>query len=230
MKSDVRCVMCHKPIVEIHHIIPQSENGPDKIDNAVALCARCHDIYSANPTKRKQIKEKRDSWYEMVEARKKSQIIERHYVYEKIKVVHKAEPSNESMTAIYHVVYPDEDFNDAAKALMELTKNAQDNAPNKRRILYLDIEGHRLENGAFDRDMWELQYNFITKHLSHYYTLINMPLATIQNEYEQINDPVPEKTFILNKELAPEELKKHEGSLLYTVMSEEELKEYEDNN
>ena len=43
--SDGRCVVCHKPFVEIHHIIPQNEGGPDVYDNAVALCAYCHDIH-----------------------------------------------------------------------------------------------------------------------------------------------------------------------------------------
>lgn len=229
MKSDVRCVMCHKPFVEIHHIIPQSENGPDTFDNAVALCARCHDIYGDNPTKRKQIKEKRDSWYEIVEAKKKSRVIEKHHVYEKIKVVHKASPSDDSMIAIYHVVYSTEDFNDAAKTLMELTRNAQKNAPNKRRILYLDIDGHRLENGAFDHDMWELQYNFITQNLLYYYTEVHMPLATIHNDYEQLEEPILENFVILDEKSTPNELKEHEGSLLNTIMSEEELRKLEEN-
>lgn len=61
MKSDGKCAICHKPFVEIHHIIPQAENGPDTMENAIALCAYCHDVYGSNPTKRKQLKEARDS-------------------------------------------------------------------------------------------------------------------------------------------------------------------------
>ncbi len=30
------------PYLEAHHVIPMSENGPDTIDNVVALCANCH--------------------------------------------------------------------------------------------------------------------------------------------------------------------------------------------
>lgn len=51
MKSDGRCVLCHKPFVDIHHIIPQKENGSDTSDNAVALCAYCHDLIGDNPQK-----------------------------------------------------------------------------------------------------------------------------------------------------------------------------------
>ena len=52
IKSDGRCVICHNPFVDIHHIKPQAEGGEDTIDNAVALCAYCHDLFGANPTKR----------------------------------------------------------------------------------------------------------------------------------------------------------------------------------
>jgi len=31
-----------KPYLEIHHLIRLSDNGPDTIDNAVAVCANCH--------------------------------------------------------------------------------------------------------------------------------------------------------------------------------------------
>jgi len=58
------CVACHKPFVEVHHIIPQSEDGPDTLDNAAPLCAGCHDTYGGNPDKRKQIREMRDFWWE----------------------------------------------------------------------------------------------------------------------------------------------------------------------
>jgi 5-methylcytosine-specific restriction endonuclease McrA len=28
--------------LEVHHIIPLSENGEDSVDNAIALCPNCH--------------------------------------------------------------------------------------------------------------------------------------------------------------------------------------------
>ncbi len=61
-----RCCRCHEIGVDIHHIIPQAESGPDDIDNAAPLCQNCHDRFGANPEKRKEIKQMRDWWYETV--------------------------------------------------------------------------------------------------------------------------------------------------------------------
>lgn len=55
--------------VEVHHIIPQEEGGPDTEDNAAPLCPSCHETYGANPQKRKFLKEARDLWYEICERR-----------------------------------------------------------------------------------------------------------------------------------------------------------------
>ena len=63
------CVACHAPFVEVHHIKPQSEGGPDTLDNAAPLCPGCHGIYGANPVFRKQITQMRDNWYDVCEKR-----------------------------------------------------------------------------------------------------------------------------------------------------------------
>jgi len=63
------CCLCHAVDVEVHHIIPQGEGGPDSEDNAAPLCASCHNIYGANPQKRKFIREARDHWYEVCRKR-----------------------------------------------------------------------------------------------------------------------------------------------------------------
>ena len=62
-----KCCMCEKSGIQVHHILPEEENGPDTIDNAAPLCPSCHDIYGANPIKRKEIRERRDFWYKYVE-------------------------------------------------------------------------------------------------------------------------------------------------------------------
>jgi HNH endonuclease len=78
LKSEVRrkshhaCCLCKSISVEIHHIIPQEEQGADTLDNAAPLCPSCHDIFGANPQKRKMIKEARDLWYEICENRYRS--------------------------------------------------------------------------------------------------------------------------------------------------------------
>lgn len=51
--------------MEIHHIVPEAEDGPDIEDNAAPLCPSCHETYGANPQKRKFIREARDFWYEI---------------------------------------------------------------------------------------------------------------------------------------------------------------------
>ena len=55
--------------VDIHHIVPQAEGGPDDIDNAAPLCQNCHARFGANPQKRKQICEMRDWWYDVVKTK-----------------------------------------------------------------------------------------------------------------------------------------------------------------
>ena len=64
-QSHFACCLCHAIGVEIHHIVPQSEGGEDSEHNAAPLCPSCHEIYGANPQKRKFITETRDFWYEI---------------------------------------------------------------------------------------------------------------------------------------------------------------------
>lgn len=64
-KTHLCCCLCKSLGVEVHHIIPQSENGTDTEDNAAPLCPSCHEIYGLNLQKRKFIKEARDLWYEI---------------------------------------------------------------------------------------------------------------------------------------------------------------------
>ncbi len=66
-KAHLRCCLCKSLGVEVHHIIPESEDGPDTQENAVPLCPSCHETYGANPQKRKFIREARDLWYEICE-------------------------------------------------------------------------------------------------------------------------------------------------------------------
>jgi hypothetical protein len=62
-RSNFRCVVCHQPSVEVHHMTPQSEGGPDTIDNDAPLCGFCHGQPGGNPELRKQLREMRDSWW-----------------------------------------------------------------------------------------------------------------------------------------------------------------------
>lgn len=64
-RAHLRCCVCHSFGVDIHHILPQAEGGSDTEDNAAPLCPSCHELYGANPQKRKVIREARDLWYEI---------------------------------------------------------------------------------------------------------------------------------------------------------------------
>src|SRR4030042_2814767 len=66
-KSAFYCCRCHQRGIDVHHIIPREDGGQDDFDNAAPLCQNCHDRYGANPQKRKEIKQMRDFWYEVVE-------------------------------------------------------------------------------------------------------------------------------------------------------------------
>ena len=67
-RADLRCCIagCHKPDIDIHHIVPRASGGESTEDNAAPLCAGCHRAYGGDPTKRKMIQEHRDRWYRTV--------------------------------------------------------------------------------------------------------------------------------------------------------------------
>ena len=68
-KSHFSCCLCHSLYVEIHHIIPEAEHGPDTENNAAPLCPSCHETYGGDPKKRKFIREARNFWYELCKNR-----------------------------------------------------------------------------------------------------------------------------------------------------------------
>lgn len=63
------CCLCHAFYVDVHHVVPEAEGGPDTESNAAPLCPSCHDRYGADPKKRKQIRQARDNWYEVCNKR-----------------------------------------------------------------------------------------------------------------------------------------------------------------
>jgi len=65
-KANFTCCWCQdrRNKVDIHHIIPESEGGLDTEENAAPLCGSCHDLYGNNPDLRKEIRSRRDHWYE----------------------------------------------------------------------------------------------------------------------------------------------------------------------
>lgn len=103
--------------------------------------------------------------------------------------------SKEKGIAIYHAVYEHEDFETTARILIKLLCNAQAQFPGKKRYLYLDIEGHRNEEGGFDWDMFELQCHFMMEVLMPYLTEVIMPFARLANKHGQKNDVLDAEEF-----------------------------------
>jgi hypothetical protein len=90
--------------------------------------------------------------------------------------------------ALYHVVYRHEGFEEAAQTLFTLVRDSQAKFPNRRRSLFLEIEGHRNEQGGFDVDMFELQKDFLIGFLSQFLSEIHCPLTSMTNAKGQSND------------------------------------------
>jgi hypothetical protein len=65
-QADFTCCWCTDPRnkIEVHHIIPRADEGPDNEDNAAPLCGNCHTLYGGNPELRKEIRLRRDHWFE----------------------------------------------------------------------------------------------------------------------------------------------------------------------
>ena len=57
-----KCGRCERgdSLLEVHHIIPQKDGGPDTLENAIALCPSCHAEVDGNPRLQKQLGEKRE--------------------------------------------------------------------------------------------------------------------------------------------------------------------------
>jgi len=68
-KAHFTCCLCKAIGVEVHHIISKEEGGADTEDNAAPLCPSCHEVYGANPQKRKFIRDTRDFLHEICEKR-----------------------------------------------------------------------------------------------------------------------------------------------------------------
>lgn len=184
-KAGFRCVICQEPFVEVHHIIPQKEGGEDTINNAAPLCSRCHDLYGDNPSKRKQIRQMRDHWYEVMEKRNKGKLSDLDPIrpdHERINAL------RDKSIAIQHTVFAEENFQTAARMLYKLIYTAQQKFPNQKRILYLDIEGHRNNAGGYDRDMLELQKEFMLDFLLPYLSVAHLPLCSVENTKLQENE------------------------------------------
>ena len=185
-KSAFRCCICHQSFVEVHHIVPQYQGGSDKIDNAAPLCSSCHDLFGDNPSKRKQIREMRDFWWDTVESMNDK--IRRSSDFSAYELM-KEDPQNKNQLMkgqilLYHNITEADDFNSAANSIFKLLEQCKKNIA-KTRLLFIDIQGHFDQNSGFDKDMFELQFHFIPNVIFPFLSECYMPLAGLKNMKHQ---------------------------------------------
>lgn len=101
----------------------------------------------------------------------------------------------DNSVSIYHQVAPEHDFLRAAQDLFALLQEAQQQFPNWQRILYLDIYGHKSENGQPDEDMIELQQEFFFACIAPFLTAFDLPIVDGLNPNPQRND-IPDRLNI----------------------------------
>ncbi|MDP3910526.1 MAG: HNH endonuclease signature motif containing protein [Gemmatimonadales bacterium] len=70
-RAHFACVWCQRTefFIQVHHIIPQEVGGPATIDNAAPLCPGCHTNLGGNADLRKQLRERRDWWWDFCKNR-----------------------------------------------------------------------------------------------------------------------------------------------------------------
>lgn len=218
-KSDFRCVVCGTPIVQIHHIIPQEEHGPDTIENAVALCAHCHNIYGGNPSKREELIKQRETVYKKLEERfnptnQYMQSEEAHNLNNQTK--------EEAEILLECHISEKETFEQAATKIYTLIYRTGKRYPTAKRNLIVRIKEHRNKEGGYDQDMFELQYEFLLKCIMPFLHILQVPLGRVQNNEEQKNLEI-EKLIIFpdKKEMKKAEEKlKNENYEIYKIQEE----------
>ena len=94
----------------------------------------------------------------------------------------------DNTVSIYHIVAATDDFETAAHDVFAYLQEAQERFPDWPRVLYLDIEGHREEEGRFTEDFVELQQEFLIGALGTFFTALALPLVQVVNPEAQRND------------------------------------------
>jgi hypothetical protein len=87
-----------------------------------------------------------------------------------------------------YIVPERQNFDQAVYWLLRFLQQAQRDYPGEPRHLHLAIEGHRLPNGDFDKDMLELQTKFLADFLIQYLTRASIPPCELNNPHPQKNE------------------------------------------
>lgn len=95
----------------------------------------------------------------------------------------------DNTVSIYHIVEPEDTFEQAAGDAFGYVKRAQEEFPNWPRVLYIDIRGHEGEHSGFDADFYEFQQEFFFSTMAPFLTGFEMPITgALINPEVQRND------------------------------------------
>ncbi len=102
----------------------------------------------------------------------------------------------DNTVSIYHVVEPDDPFEQAAGEAFGLLKKAEEEFPGWPRVFFVDIKGHDGEQAGFDGDFYEFQQEFFFSTIAPFLTAFELPLTgALINPEEQRND-LPDELLI----------------------------------
>lgn len=101
----------------------------------------------------------------------------------------------DNTVSLYHVVEPEDGFNDAARDVFAMMKEAQERFPDWPRVLYLDIKGHRGDAEGFEPDFFEFQQEFLIGALGQFLTALALPVASVINPDPQKNE-LPDRLVV----------------------------------
>lgn len=95
--------------------------------------------------------------------------------------------TKDKSVVIYHDMRVEESFEKCATRLFKMVRMAQERSPGKKRVLYLDVQGHRNDAGGFDHDAYELLTHVLLGFLAPYLSEIYSPLFQRRNPQGQCN-------------------------------------------
>lgn len=102
----------------------------------------------------------------------------------------------DNSVSLYHVIQPEDSFEQAARDVFSYLKKAQEDFPDWPRVFYIDILGHDGEVSGFDDDFYEFQQEFFFSTMAPFLTGFDLPLTgALLNPDPQRND-LPDQLVI----------------------------------